>query len=168
MKSLIRKNIYKYLGVKEPLGLRPDSTSVYSIQNASISDCFCWRTDQGYKTVFRFTDILELFYEINSTIEIIFYSKNNKFIKKIILDKNNLSNELIIDKIFMNNIESYGVFFIFHQSDRVDLLDLASPAPITYAYLETTNYCNLQCSFCNRDDVIGKRNASGNRFCGIF
>lgn len=26
---------------------------------------------------------------------------------------------------------------------------------ITYAYLETTNYCNLQCSFCNRLDVIG-------------
>jgi|15BtaG_2_1085339.scaffolds.fasta_scaffold00336_11 MoaA/NifB/PqqE/SkfB family radical SAM enzyme len=28
-------------------------------------------------------------------------------------------------------------------------------APITYAYLETTNYCNLDCSFCNREEVIG-------------
>ena len=28
--------------------------------------------------------------------------------------------------------------------------------PITYAYLETTNYCNLNCSFCNRVDVIDK------------
>ena len=27
--------------------------------------------------------------------------------------------------------------------------------PITYAYLETTNYCNLRCSFCNREEVIG-------------
>lgn len=27
--------------------------------------------------------------------------------------------------------------------------------PITYVYLETTNYCNLGCSFCNRDEVIG-------------
>jgi MoaA/NifB/PqqE/SkfB family radical SAM enzyme len=27
--------------------------------------------------------------------------------------------------------------------------------PITYAYLETTNYCNLNCSFCNRSKVIG-------------
>tara|TARA_B100001113_G_scaffold346261_1_gene336945 strand:+ start:168 stop:1082 length:915 start_codon:yes stop_codon:yes gene_type:complete len=26
---------------------------------------------------------------------------------------------------------------------------------ITYAYLETTNYCNLGCSFCNREEVIG-------------
>ena len=27
--------------------------------------------------------------------------------------------------------------------------------PITYAYIETTNFCNLKCSFCNRDEVIG-------------
>lgn len=27
---------------------------------------------------------------------------------------------------------------------------------IDYAYLETTNYCNLDCSFCNRKEVIGK------------
>jgi len=27
--------------------------------------------------------------------------------------------------------------------------------PITYVYLETTNYCNLKCSFCNREEVIG-------------
>jgi MoaA/NifB/PqqE/SkfB family radical SAM enzyme len=27
--------------------------------------------------------------------------------------------------------------------------------PITYVYLETTNYCNLECSFCNRHEVIG-------------
>ena len=29
---------------------------------------------------------------------------------------------------------------------------------ITYVYLETTNYCNLNCGFCNRDDVIGPLN----------
>lgn len=27
--------------------------------------------------------------------------------------------------------------------------------PIDYVYIETTNYCNLKCSFCNRDEVIG-------------
>lgn len=30
--------------------------------------------------------------------------------------------------------------------------------PITYAYLETTNHCNLKCSFCNREEVIGALN----------
>jgi len=29
---------------------------------------------------------------------------------------------------------------------------------IKYAYLETTNHCNLRCSFCNREEVIGKLN----------
>ncbi len=28
--------------------------------------------------------------------------------------------------------------------------------PINYAYLETTNYCNLACTFCNRDEVVKK------------
>lgn len=27
---------------------------------------------------------------------------------------------------------------------------------ITYAYLETTSYCNLHCTFCNRDEVVKK------------
>ena len=27
--------------------------------------------------------------------------------------------------------------------------------PIEYAYIETTNHCNLRCSFCNREEVIG-------------
>ncbi|TCD57604.1 hypothetical protein CWE17_07105 [Synechococcus sp. BS56D] len=29
---------------------------------------------------------------------------------------------------------------------------------ISYAYLETTNYCNLDCVFCNRRDVVTKQN----------
>lgn len=29
--------------------------------------------------------------------------------------------------------------------------------PITYAYLETTNYCNLDCVFCNRRDVVTQK-----------
>ena len=28
--------------------------------------------------------------------------------------------------------------------------------PLRYVYLETTNYCNLKCSFCNREDVVEK------------
>lgn len=27
---------------------------------------------------------------------------------------------------------------------------------VKYAYLETTSYCNLNCSFCNRDEVVSK------------
>ena len=27
---------------------------------------------------------------------------------------------------------------------------------ISYVYLETTNFCNLDCAFCNRRDVVKK------------
>ncbi len=33
-----------------------------------------------------------------------------------------------------------------------------SVEPITYAYLETTNYCNLDCVFCNRREVVNQKN----------
>ena len=28
--------------------------------------------------------------------------------------------------------------------------------PLRYVYLETTNYCNLKCTFCNREEVVNK------------
>lgn len=40
---------------------------------------------------------------------------------------------------------------------------------ITYAYIETTNHCNLQCTFCNRNQVIGKlRHMSIDEFKSIL
>ena len=41
--------------------------------------------------------------------------------------------------------------------------------PITYAYLETTNYCNLDCSFCNRKEVIGDlEHMPLNKWCAML
>ncbi len=85
---------------------------------SSISDCFPWRTDNNYKTIFKFSDILKQFYKVeDSNVEIHFYTKNNEFIKKIATRKLNLSNELIIDQNFLN-LEDYGVFYIYHFSEN--------------------------------------------------
>ncbi len=85
---------------------------------ASVSDGFLWRTDNGFKTTFKYTDILGLFYKKeNSFVEVVFYSKNNNFIKKITINQLDYSNELLIDKDLLNGIEGYGVFYIFHRSD---------------------------------------------------
>ena len=47
-----------------------------NLQNSSISDSFCWRTDNGYKTKFKFSDILNLFFEVdNSWGEIEFFDR---------------------------------------------------------------------------------------------
>ena len=86
-----------------------------NLKNSSISDSFCWRTDNGYKTKFKFSDILNLFFEVeNSWVEIEFFDKDNKFLKKIEIKKLSLSNEILIDKSFLNGIEDYGTFYIYH------------------------------------------------------
>ena len=36
----------------------------YAKYPMTISDAFLWRTDNGYKTKFKYSDILDLFYKI--------------------------------------------------------------------------------------------------------
>lgn len=81
----------------------------------TISDAFVWRTDKGYKTKFKYSDILNLFYNIkNSWVELHFYSKHNQLLKIEKINNLNLSNEIEIDSKFLNYLEDYGVFYIFH------------------------------------------------------
>ena len=123
MKSLIKKIVRSDFGfnLRNTIGFRPLSLSVdinKKFRFTSISDAFPWRTDNGYKTTFKYTDILGLFYKIeNSYVELFFYSNDNNLIKKIIINRLDYSNELLIDKDFLNGIEGYGVFYIFHRSD---------------------------------------------------
>ncbi|SVB63736.1 uncharacterized protein METZ01_LOCUS216590, partial [marine metagenome] len=96
-----------------------------SIRFQTISDAFLWRTDNGFKTTFNYADILGLFYKVeDSHVELNFYSKNNDFIKKIIINQLNYSNKLLIDKDFLDGIEDYGVFYIFHRYDNYSGDDL--------------------------------------------
>jgi len=96
--------------------------------SASISDAFVWRTDNGFKTKFRFSDIFDLFYQIkNSWVEIHFYTKDNILIKVEIKKSLKISNEFEISSEFLNGIEDYGVFYIYHFSNkRIDEKNLIS------------------------------------------
>ena len=90
-----------------------------NLKNSSISDCFCWRTDAGFVTKFKFSDILSLFFETeNSWVELNFFDRKNNFLKKIKIKKLDISNELIIDKKFLNGVEDYGTFYIYHFSEN--------------------------------------------------
>jgi len=119
IKNLIRSDFV--IKLRNTISIRPVSLSARinkKYRFTSISDAFPWRTDNGYKTTFKYSDILGLFYKIeDSYVELVFYSKDNNFIKKIIINQLNYSNELLIDKDFVNGIEGYGVFYIFHRSD---------------------------------------------------
>ena len=118
MKIVKKSKFSKY--IRNFLGYRPALTIINSnIKNLSTSDAFFWRTDSSFKTIFRYTDIFKLFFnDPTSKAEIIFYDRNSKFLKKIIFEDLDLSNQLVIDKNFMNNLEDYGTFYIYHFSEN--------------------------------------------------
>ena len=127
MKSLINRILSndKITTLRNSLKLKPVKINKYSSLNISISDAFLFRTDQDFLTYFRFSDILNIFYNVkNSKVELIFFDNHNNFIKKINLDKIHKLNEICIDKEFMNNKEIYGHFYIFHDHKQVGLDNL--------------------------------------------
>jgi len=128
MKSFIKKIANSNLGIelRNTFGFRKVSHSMPYNHNKSlsVSDCFLWRTDNGYKTKFKFADLLSLLHKINNSwVEVYFYSKNNKFIKKIKIKNLNLSNELEITSQFLNNTEDYGLFYIYHHGKKNSRVD---------------------------------------------
>ena len=127
MKSLINRILSndKITTLRNSLKLKPVQINKYSSLNISISDAFLFRTDQDFLTYFRFSDILNTFYSVkNSKVELIFFDNHNNFIKKLNLDKIHKLNEICIDKEFMNNMEIYGHFYIFHDHKQVGLDNL--------------------------------------------
>lgn len=110
-----KKNFFKHLRII--FNIKPVYIDTSFLEkNTSVSDSFPWRCDDGYKTIFRFTDLLKFFYKFkNSKITIIFYSGNGNIIKKISFKNINISSSLIIDQNFINDLKhTYGTFCIFH------------------------------------------------------
>ena len=129
MKLLVKNIANSFFGVKlrNLIGFRTVPIFISKkCRGTSISDAYLWRTDNGFKTTYNFNDILGLFYKVDdSFVELSFFTKDNHFIKKITISKLNYSNELLIDKDFLNGLEDYGVFYIFHRYDSYLNNDLA-------------------------------------------
>lgn len=118
LKKITRSSISIF--IRNNLNLSPVDIDIdFLNKKTSISDAFCWRTDNGYKTVVKFSNLVKMFFNQDAQIKIIFFSKQNMKIKEIILNSNNLSHEILINKEYMNGIEDYGTFFIFHNLDTV-------------------------------------------------
>ena len=118
--KLLPKNIFLSniaIKLRNTFNFRPVDVVTVHIKNASISDAFAWRTDRGYKTIFNFSDLLRLYYKYENTeVEIEFFNKKNVFLKSINIKNLKLSNKLIIDKKFLNGVEDYGVFYVYHKT----------------------------------------------------
>ena len=117
MKSLIKKLKKSNLAyiIRNNLNYRANPFSLEKIKCASVSDAFLWRTDSGYSTIFKYTDIIKLFFKIEgSYVEIVFYSKDNKLIKKLNINGMNYSNQLLINSELLNGLNDYGTFYVYH------------------------------------------------------
>ncbi len=116
VKSIVNSDIC--VNLRNTLNIKPQIFNKNIPRSSSISDSFAWRTDNSFKTIFKFSDILDLFYNIKDTfVELSFFNKDNKLIKSIKINNLNLSNSLYIDKEFFDGLEDYGYFNIFHHSN---------------------------------------------------
>ena len=168
MKSLIKKVFNSNLGVnlRNIFGYRIIVLGKVLNEPAgvSISDAFPWRTDKGYKTTFKYADILNLFYKIqHSYVELFFYTKENKLIKKIEITHLDYSNELLIDKDFLNGIEGYGVFYVFHRcKDSYEVnLAISNKCYVGFSVDNCLNSFVHGLSFVSYQSLDGKIKRSG-------
>lgn len=123
IKNFARKTFSKK--IRNFFGFFPSTDLIdYTSKNISTSDAFFWRTDNSFQTIFKFTNILNYFYEVkNSNIKLIFFNKNNEFIKEFNIYTENNSHEVLINKSFLNNISDYGSFYVFHETkDQINTI----------------------------------------------
>ena len=87
MKSLIKK-IAKFKLVtklRDGFGVRPLIFNTNNLnENVSMSNAFIWRTDNSYKTIFKYSDLLKIFFKQgNQKVEIFFYDYKNLLVKTL-------------------------------------------------------------------------------------
>lgn len=123
MKSLVKRLGNTDLGIllRNSINFKPIYYKYFRKKYPqSVSDAFLWRTDNGYKTKFKFSDILNLFYKIdNSWVELHIYSKKNELIKVEKISDLQLSNEFEVTSKYLDNLEDYGTFYIFHYTKNI-------------------------------------------------
>lgn len=135
IKKLIRSFFFKYL--RNFFGFKPSYFLIdYEKANMSISDAFFWRTDKSFRTIFKFTDILNLYFDDKtSMVEILFFSKDAKLIKIIKMKNIELNNKLVIDKSLLDGLEDYGTFFMYHKSFKDIVGSIRNSCYTGYSYL---------------------------------
>lgn len=117
MKSLIKKISNTNFGifVRNLTNISPIHMSIKGLSCATVSDAFAWRTDNNFITKFKFSDILNIFYKIkNSSVEMHFYNKIGQLIKIKKLQNLKISNEIDISEEFLEGIQDYGTFYVYH------------------------------------------------------
>jgi len=128
LKLLIRPifNSKLFVSVRNIIGYKPVGFLFpNSVKNFSCSDLFFWRTDNGFKTIFRFSNIPEIFFGINkSKVLIIFYDSLGIELKRTKIKVKASVSEIEIDSAYLGGITDIGTFSIFHLIDRDDTQEI--------------------------------------------
>lgn len=125
--------------------------------NYSISDAFPWRTDNNFKTLFRFLNILKHFFNLeNSTAKIYFFDKDGELVKIKKIDNIIYNDDLLIDKNFIGKAD-YGSFYIFHETNEIDNTSIRNSCYTGFSYNDSLF------SFVHGNTMGALKNFNGNK-----
>ena len=170
--KLYLKNFFKKkqsINLRNKINLRPVKINLNDFsENYSISDNFIWRTDRNFKTIFKFSNLLKFFYnEDIRLVDIFFYNKDSKLIKEIIDINTNELNSLIIDSNFMNGIEDFGEFNIFHKSKKENNFSIRNSCYTGFSYKNSQfTYVHGNIPVAKRKMVLGNKEIFNNEIIG--
>lgn len=116
IKNFLKTNLI--LKLRNLFGVRPTIFNInYSEKGISYSDGFFWRLDDNFKTIVRFSNIINFYFKKKSSIQIYFYDNKNNFLNFINLNSDKIHEEIYITRDIVNN-KKFGVFYIFHKSNE--------------------------------------------------
>ena len=95
------------LAIRNSFKIRPIQIKLPNDNESySISDAFCWRNCENFKTVFRYTDLMEYFTDTkNLIIKLVLCNHNNNILS---------STSFKINDIISDSKVKSGHFFLFH------------------------------------------------------
>ena len=128
-----------------------------NVRNYSCSDLFFWRTDSGFKTIFRFSDIPEIYYGIkHSKVLLVFYNSIGNEIKRIKIKVTAPVTEIMIDRNYLDGLTGIGTFSIFHlvESDESMEIKITNRCYIAYQRhnsIPSFMHGNIEAQYLNLD-----------------
>ena len=131
MKKYLKLIYNSFLGIalRNIVGFRPPKYILENKTSYSASDLFVWRTDNGYSTIFKASNILKKFYGEDSSLLFFFFDQQGREIFSKTLNFHGNIAELTIDSDFVGR-EGLGTFCAFNI--------LKSPSEIQ---VKATNRC---------------------------
>ena len=105
------------LNLRNSINFRPVPIVLPSDEKSySISDAFCWRKSNDFKTDFRYTDLINYFtHKKNNSIKLVLSDHSNKIIDKVYLNPSQLTDNIKVSNLLNKVKETSGHFFIFHK-----------------------------------------------------